>query len=238
MDQILAANWNVVKDLINNKDFDWLHVTCGKEGIGKSTDNIHNCMEIDPEFFEKDNVIVTVPELKRAFREATKGSAIAIDEGGAMFYCRDAMTKETKLANKLLMGLRGKNCFVSICMPNLFDIDKYILMHRVCSCSRVVSRGRAWFYSKAKIVQMLNQNKKFKTQKWIDPNFKYSFPKLPKDIEAKYKAMKDNIMEDYTDETPKKTIIAQAREMLAQGKKPIDVARDLNTSVRYISRNA
>jgi len=237
MDEILKQNLDLIKDLINNKDFDWLHIVCGKEGVGKSTLATELCIEVDHKFLERNNVITTVEELKRAFREAEKGSAILIDEGADMFYCRDAMTKETKEATQLLRGLRGKNCFVCLCMPDFFSLDRYIKEHRVGSVSRVVSRGWAWFYSKSKIRQILAKHSKTKFNPWIRPNFKHRFPDLPPNQKKKYLKMKAQIMERYTETTEKKTIASKARELYAKGDLSMkEIAKKLNTDIRYIKR--
>lgn len=241
IDETLSKNLDIIKHLINNKDYDWLHVVTGVEGTGKSTLATELCVYVDPNFFEKDNVITNITELKTCFRNSEKGTAILIDEGAPMFFSRDSMKKETKEATQLLRGLRGKNCFICICMPDFFALDKYIREHRVGSLSRVVKRGRAWFYSKSKIEKMLTSshsvfNKNFGKSKWTDPNFKHNFPDLDKVTKTKYLKMKDNIMNKYTaKDKPKgvnKKIVIE--RMLNEGYEINKIAKALDTAPRYV----
>ena len=242
MDETLTKNLDIIKYLINEKDFDWVHVVTGTEGSGKSTLGTELCYYIDPNFFNKDNVITTVNELKDRFRNAEKGTSILIDEGATMFFSRDSMKKETKEATQLLRGLRGKNCFICICMPDFFALDKYIREHRVCSLSRVVKRGRAWFYSKSKIQYMLQQShsvfsKNFNRSKWSNPNFKHSFPDLEPNVKKKYLEMKEQIMNTYTSKTEKnkaptkRTIIVS---MFKEGYDPKEIARVVKSPLSYV----
>ncbi len=241
MDEILTKNLDIIKNLINYKDYDWLHVVTGVEGTGKSTLATQLCLYIDPDFFEKDNIITNVSELKRCFRLSNKGSAILIDEGAPMFFSRDSMKKETKEATQLLRGLRGKNCFVCICMPDFFALDKYIREHRVGSLSRVVKRGRGWFYSKSKIQKMLTQshsvfNKNFGS-KWTDPNFKHNFPDLDKKTKKKYLIMKKNIMDSYVVEEKKANTITKKEriiKLLNEGIEPTKISKIVESPVSYI----
>lgn len=241
MDEILSKNLDIIKYLITKKDYDWLHVVTGVEGTGKSTLATQICNYIDPSFFDKDNVITNIIELKSCFRNSTKGNAILIDEGAPMFFSRDSMKKETKEATQLLRGLRGKNCFICICMPDFFALDKYVREHRVGSLSRVVKRGRAWFYSKSKINHMINQShsvftKNFNKSRWSDPNFKHNFPDLDPITKKKYLEMKQKIMNSYTCEektsgVSKKEVI---KEMLNQNIAVNQIAKSLNTTPNYV----
>lgn len=202
-DKILLSNINIIKHLINNLDYDHVHIICGEEGEGKSTLGVEMCCAIDPHFSRKMNLVSTLPQLRKAYKEIKRtGSAILIDEGALIFLARNAMTTENKIACNMLRGLRGLNPFIVICMPDYVSLDPYVRDFRVKSVSKIVKRGWAWFYSKKRIKQMMEKHKSSSKKKfrWIEPNFKHYFPDLPEHLKSKYKELKQKQMEEYTKE--------------------------------------
>lgn len=203
-DKTICSNLDIIKKLINEMDYDWVHIICGGEGEGKSTLGIEMCSYVDPYFIRNMNLVSTLPQLKESYKKIGEnnriGSAINIDEGALLFLARNSMTTENKIACNMLRGLRGMNPFIVICMPDFVSLDPYIRDFRVKSVSRIVKRGWAWFYSKKRINQMMEKYKTSSKRKfrWIEPNFKHYFPDLPENLKIKYKELKKKQMLEYT----------------------------------------
>jgi hypothetical protein len=164
-----------VKEIIVKKDYDWIHVIVGPEGIGKTSLAASVCKAVCPGFnIEKDSVF-SYGELKRWVKASSPGDAVNIDEGALLFFSRDAMTSMTKAGVKLLTTIRTYNLFLTINIPNFWLIDKYLREHRVKTLSRIIRRGWLWHYSPQK-VRMIRRHKKTLRTLWPEADFKDSFP--------------------------------------------------------------
>ena len=205
-DKNIVSNMKIIKKVINEIDYDWVHVICGGEGEGKSTLEIEMCSDIDPYFSRSMNLVSSLSHLKKAYRKIADsgrtGCAIAVDEGALLLLARNSMTAENKLTCNLLRGCRGYNPFIVICIPDFPSLDPYVRDFRVKSLSRVVKRGWAWFYSKKRISQMMDKYKHSskKKFKWIEPNFKHYFPDLPENLKKRYIELKRKQMLEYIEE--------------------------------------
>lgn len=182
--------------IITTRDFDWINVIVGPEGIGKSMLAIQESRESDPKFIENfpDNTVFDVGDLINQVANSYPGKKIIGDEGALMFFSRDAMTKDVKNGIKMLTAMRAYNLSLTICVPNFWIIDKYIREHRVKSVMRVVKRGWIHYYGPKK-VRMIRQDKKkrYKTI-WPDYDFRDSYPKVEPELWEIYKNKKKSIV--------------------------------------------
>lgn len=184
-----------VKEIITTKDYDWIHIVVGPEGIGKSSLAWSLCKHIDPDF-NISKIVFSYKELADAISKSRPGNAILIDEGALVFYSRDSMVNVNKKAIKFMTAIRSYNQFIVICVPNFWLLDKYLRDHRIKTVSRVVKRGWVFEYS-PRTVRIFKQNDKKKMQMdWPPPDGKDSFPdasKLwPKEWEE-YKKKKESL---------------------------------------------
>lgn len=172
----LEKNLDVIKFLITKKDFDWLMVVEGYEGVGKSTLAWHVCKYIDPDF-NAQNIVFEPDQFRLLLQNARKGESILIDEGGLLLFSRNAMQTDNKELIQALTTIRAKNLFICICVPSFHILDKYVREHRVKSLIRVAARGRYQFFSKKKIKEIRKKNG---TRDYIypDPNFTGSYEKV------------------------------------------------------------
>jgi excisionase family DNA binding protein len=177
MDETLMENLDGIKNLINNRDYDWVHLIIGGEGIGKSTLGLELCKYIDPKFCDW-KIVFDLKQFKSAVMRAAKGSAIMIDEGALMLFSREALVTDVREAIKLFSAIREYNLFICINVPNFFIIDKYIREHRVKSVTRIVKRGWFHFYSKSRTSLIHRDKKKPNRIIYPTPNFRAHFPRL------------------------------------------------------------
>jgi DNA-binding ferritin-like protein (Dps family) len=238
-DEIIKNNLTKVKQLLVEKDYDWLMAVCGLEGSGKSTCALQLCYEIDPDMFKRKTSIVTdLAGLKDAYRQAKKGDAILIDEGAQLFYNRNAMTKDVKEALQLLRGLRGLNLFVVVCMPDFKSLDPYIREHRLNAMVFIPKRGRAWWYSKRKIKKLANVQERHK--KRVKPDYKSSFKDLPKELKEEYKKHKKEMMNRYLVEKKDKKSLGKkqlANKLFSEGMMDIEsVTKIIDSTIDSVKR--
>lgn len=184
-----------VREIITTKDYDWLHVIVGPEGIGKTSLGWSMCKHIDPDFNGHDDAVFSYKELVDAVDGYT-GKAILIDEGAMVFYSRESMNSVNKKAIKLMTAIRTKNLFIVICIPNFWILDKYIREHRVKTVSRVVKRGWQWHFSPRTVKFFVRDKKRPIQTIWPPFDFRDSFPdasKLWPDEWAEYKKKKESL---------------------------------------------
>ena len=234
----LKKSLDAIREIILKKDFDWVHVVTGYEGVGKSTLAMHICNYIDRNF-NVDKIVFSADELIKAVKNSSPGDAIMVDEGALIFFSRDSMTKESKKAIRLLTGMRTYNLFIVINIPNFFILDKYIREHRVKTLTRVVMRGWFWFYSPAR-VKMLKIDDKTKKVNWDIWNYRDSFKKFKGELWNQYIEKKKKLVLENSDMEKKKkkefTKEEAIRRMILSGKlKLVDIAKAMGVTHQYVS---
>lgn len=171
----LKDNLRGIKQHIR-KDFDWVWVVIGYEGMGKSTHAWGLCNEIDPDFNVK-KVVFTFDELVLAMDRAKPYSAIMIDEGAEIFFNLNTTTKEGRIIQRKFMACRSKNLFYVICIPDFQALQRYMATHRISCLTRVIRRGVCEFYSKKRILK-IRKDKNSKGLVFPKPNFFGKFNKV------------------------------------------------------------
>jgi energy-coupling factor transporter ATP-binding protein EcfA2 len=141
-----------------NKDFDRIVLVVGSEGVGKSTlalllgDLIHKerkKLNGNETMFEvENNIYYDLSKLRNdVYNNAEPGDVRIIDEavltGG---YRRDAMGRDNRSLNRVLMTCRSRNQILIFLIPSVNSVESYIL-ERAAAVIRVVQRGHAWIYS-------------------------------------------------------------------------------------------
>lgn len=189
----LKQNLDVIKHLINKKDFDWLHVIEGYEGVGKSTLAWHTCKYIDPNFTAK-NVVFEPDQFRLLLQNARKGTAILIDEGGLLLFSRNAMMSDNKELIQALTMIRTKNLFICIYVPSFFILDVYVREHRVKTMCKVIKRGWFHFFSKKRI-QQIKKKTGTKEYEYPKPNFKEAFTKVENQEWQTYITKKGDVLD-------------------------------------------
>lgn len=184
--ETLKENLDGIKKLLNEHSYDWLNVVTGGEGTGKSTLSLRICRYVDPDF-SVDQVVYTAEDFMDTARQLPPGSAIDVDEGALVFFSRDAMKTETKEAIQFLTGVRERNLFININVPDFFLLDKYIREHRVKSLCRVVNRGWFHFYSKKRVQDLHRDGNR---TIWPNPNFRDSWTKMEGEFWQQYRERK------------------------------------------------
>jgi len=194
----IKQNAQGIRKVLLEHDLDWLHITDGYEGTGKTTLTWNLCKAVDPDFSPKQ-IIFTEDQFRYAIKASHPGQALMLDEGALMLFKRDAMRKENKKVIRLLTTIRAHNLFLAINAPDFLNLlDKYVIEHRVRSVARVVKRGWVWWFTKPQI-PLINYDKKTKKYDWPEPRFRDSFPKVSGAEWEAYKHRKKGIVDRETD---------------------------------------
>jgi len=112
-------------------DKDFIIITDGETGSGKSTFSIKLAKKACPWFSIKTDIIYGRDELVEKITTAKNGSAFVCDEAINLLFKRDFMTKKQKFILRLLDMCRDKNLCLIMCVPNFWSLDKHILEGRV-----------------------------------------------------------------------------------------------------------
>ena len=168
----LKSNLELIRKDYLNKQYDWVMVIDGFEGVGKSTLAIQVCKEIDPTF-DLTRVCFTPRQYLNSVENAKKRTSILYDEAGTGLFSREAMTLTSRILNKVMMTVRDKNLFHCLVLPSFFQLDKNIRENRATSLLHVYARGRFSFYSRKRL-KMISIKNYYAAQR---PNFYGTFPK-------------------------------------------------------------
>ena len=174
MSPILRKELEKIRHLVIHKDRDWVGVTDGDEGSGKSVLAMQICKELDPEF-GIENIVYTSDDFINAIKKAHKGQAILLDEGYAAANARASLSEVNRALVALATEMRQKNLFVMIAIPSFFDLDKYFAIHRSRALFHVYfnrkgERGQFVVYPKTAKKLLFLYGKK---------NYSYSEPHSP-----------------------------------------------------------
>lgn len=174
-----------------NQDYDRTILIVGKEGVGKSTlayligDLVHKerkKMNGNETMFEVEkNIYYDLNKLQNdVYNNSEPGDVRIIDEavltGG---YRRDAMGRDNRGLNKVLMTCRSRNQILIFLIPSVNSVESYIF-ERAAAVIRVVQRGHAWIYSE-------REKKRFIT--WDPRKRGYVYRDRPKYHKEMYKSV-------------------------------------------------
>lgn len=169
---------DAVKNIITTKDYDWIDVIVGPEGVGKTCLAAGKCKYVYPDFDIGRDAYFNVHDLRRAIKNSQPGQAILADEGSLIFFARSAMSNDGKIGMNLLTTMRMFNVYLAVCIPNFWVLEKYIREHRVKTLSRVVKRGWYWHFGPRKVKMIHRDKTTFNSYRtvWPDFDFRDTFP--------------------------------------------------------------
>lgn len=112
-------------------DSDNVIVVDGYEGTGKSNLAILLSRLVNPDFDPGVEAIFTVQDWNRIFDTNRTQRAYLVDEAGNLLFSRDYASTDSKFLVKLLMQARILRSTITLCLPNIGWLEKYIREHRV-----------------------------------------------------------------------------------------------------------
>lgn len=135
-----------VKPRITKRDQDYVLLIDGVEGTGKSTFGLQLARYVDPDF-SIDRVCFNAEEFKNAVIKAKKGQCVMFDEAVAGLSSGESIAKIGKMLKSLMMQMRQKNLFVLVVIPSVFELNRYVTLHRARAMLRTYeSKGRRGYW--------------------------------------------------------------------------------------------
>jgi len=194
-----------VRNSLEKKDKDYVICVDGKEGVGKSTLALQMAKYVDSTFNLK-RIVFNPEEFREAIYKAKKGQCIVYDEAFTGLSSRTSLSPVNKVLISLMMQMRQKNLFVILVLPTFFLLDKYAALFRTKALVHVYeNKGRRGYFlvynSKLKKYLFLfgKQTYSYST-KHAKSRFKGHFYGVfalgSKEIEDKYKKMKEKALQD------------------------------------------
>lgn len=177
MDGYLEANLNLAKKMVK-KDFDFLMVVDGYEGSGKSVLAQQIGFFLDPSL-SLDRICFTPEEFTRAVIDAKPETCVIQDEAFGSLSSRQTLSMVNKTITSLLMQIRQKRLFIIIVLPSVFELDKYVAIHRSRALINVyldgLQRGQFAFYNQNKKRKLLLVGRKTYNYHATKPDFLGAF---------------------------------------------------------------
>ncbi len=180
----IESNLDLVEEHMENNDQDWVHVTVGGEGNGKSTLNAAMSFYFD-DSFSAERMHIDGQEFRNQAMNLETMNAISHDEAIESMYKREAMAEEVKKMIKFLRKCRYLQLFITLSLPSLTELDRSLWdpsktdEPRVKSIGRVVDQGWVHFYSQSKFSKIeTNTNE---GTNWPEPDYRDGFPNLKKE---------------------------------------------------------
>lgn len=165
------------------KKWDFVTIIDGDEGSGKSTLAVKVATYTDPEFHVMEGVKFDVEDLVAAIGASSPGKSLILDEGSEGAWSIEAMSKENRAFKKVSQIARAKRVHVIICMPTIWDVDKFFRGRRARVWIHVNKRGEA-------IVHARQKNPYSKGEAWWEPVMIHNYGPLPPEVEAPYEELK------------------------------------------------
>lgn len=144
--KILSFLDKKVRERINHKDKDYVLLTDGYEGSGKSTFSMQIGRYIDPTL-NLNRVCMTADEFKNAIIKAKKGQTVIYDEAVTGLSAAESITRIGRLLKSMMMQMRQKNLFVIVILPTVFELNRYSVLSRARSLFHIYeSSGRMGYW--------------------------------------------------------------------------------------------
>lgn len=201
LDGYLQANLDNAKKNIR-KDWDYLFVIDGEVGAGKSVfaqQIAHYCSDGK---LKIENICFNPEQFKKSVVKAEKYDAVIFDEAFRGLSARAAMTSTNRVVVSMLQEIRQKNLFVFIVLPSIWDVDKYVALHRCKGLFHVDTgynkqRGFFKFYKREKLTMMFANPMKWRYKYPAAPQFKGRFTKFYPINEEEYRKKKEDSLGEY-----------------------------------------
>ncbi len=133
---------------INKLNYNYLQITTGDTGAGKTMSNIIDAYIINPKRFSASSVCLGIKEFMDFIEDSKKGDTCILTEGGVVMSNRQWYSIGNILGNFALQTFREKNLGVWIDLPdvNMIDVQVRKLMTAQAVCKR---------YDNDKVIQYL-----------------------------------------------------------------------------------
>jgi len=179
MDGLLKVNLDRAMASIK-KDWDYLFVIDGEVGAGKSVFTMAMAYYVSEGKLNLDNICFNPKQFKEAVLKANKYDAIVFDEAFRGLSARTSLSQTNTSIVSMLQEIRQKNLFVFIVLPSIWDLDKYVALHRCKGLFHVHTgdnkqRGFFKFYKREKLHMMFANPMKWRYKYPAAPQFKGRF---------------------------------------------------------------
>jgi len=193
IDGYLKSNMDGMKEEIQQDD-DKVLMIDGRERIGKSVFGMQIAWYMSDGKLELQDICLTAEEFQKRVKDCLNGTTIIFDECYLGMASADALSKYNRLLMKMLVTCGQKNLCLILILPSVFDISKYVALHRADALLHVFKhkgkRGHFAFYNAQKVKNLYIFGKKFYSYGKIHPNFHGKFSNHYTVNEAEYRKKK------------------------------------------------
>lgn len=217
MDGLLKKNLDAVKKIIRN-DWDYLFVVDGEVGSGKSVLTQQMAYYVTDGKFQIEQTCFTPKDFKAQILKAQRYGAVVFDEAFRGMSSRGSMTQTNKILVSLLQEIRQKNLFIFIVLPSIWDLDRYVALHRTKGLFHVYTnkqkqRGFFAFYDKSAITEVMANPMKYRYKTPNRNKFFGRFLKYYPLSEDDYRQKKESALDSYGAPEEKKVSLARHKTL-------------------------
>lgn len=207
MEKVLKENLDAAKKIIR-KDWDYVFVIDGEVGSGKSVLAQQCAYYVSDGDFVPEEICYTPQEFREQILKSQKYNAIVFDEAYRGLSARAAMSATNKVIVSMLNEIRQKNLFIFVVLPSIWDVDKFISMHRCKGLFHVYTsptkeRGFFKFYNKTQLTWLIGNAQKMRYKYPKSHKFMGRFTKFYPLGEKEYKDKKEKSLQDYSSKQSK-----------------------------------
>lgn len=178
IDGYLKTNLDAMKEDIR-KDDDVVLVIDGRERIGKSVFAQQVGWYLSDGKLQLADICLTAEEFQKRVKDCPKYGVVIFDECYLGMASADAMKKYNRILMQLMVTVGQKNLCIILVLPSVFDLNKYLPLHRSDGLLHVFrhkrERGHFAFYNSAKLKHIYIGGKKFYSYGKLKPNFHGKF---------------------------------------------------------------
>lgn len=161
----------------------------GDTGSGKSSLGIGLALQMEDGWDIDNGYIYEDTDLKKRVTQNVDGAIMLIDEGTVTINAHDHNKKEVKQIQVIFDTMRSLGWTVFICSPRLHQISKTVRDVHIAYLVKVPKRGMMEIYRP--------KRGEFKSGIYWQLIAVGPYPKLPEDVETRYKAIKRERQEKY-----------------------------------------
>lgn len=170
----LYDNVNDMRNIQTN-DRDIFVIVDGRERVGKSVLAQVIGWIASRGTLTLKNICLTAEEFADRVTNCDKGDVIIFDECYLGMSSSDAMRRYNRMIKQLVVTCGQKNLFVILVLPSVFDINKYMALHRADALIHAFEhkrrRGFFAYYDHKKLRYIYMKGKQYYSYTRIKPNF-------------------------------------------------------------------
>ena len=193
IDGYLKSNMDGMIEEISQDD-DKILIIDGRERIGKSVFGMQLAWYMSRGKLQLIDICLTAEEFQKRVKDCPNNTTIIFDECYLGMASADALSKYNRILMKMLVTCGQKNLCLILILPSVFDISKYVALHRADALLHVFKhkgkRGHFAFYNAQKLKNLYIFGKKFYSYGKIRPNFHGKFSNHYTVNEAEYRKKK------------------------------------------------